>query len=200
MINRKFFFDQVRSTLFGGKLSTKQVSGLTAILDEWETPGFHTDDRHLAYMLGTAFHETAFTMQPIKEYGTKDYFFSMYDPKGSRPSVAKVLGNTQSGDGVRFCGRGYVQLTGRRNYTLMSTVTGKDLVGSPDLAMDPATASVIMYYGMYNGTFTGKKLTDYFSSSKEDWTGARRIINGTDRASQIADYAKKFYAAISYTT
>ncbi len=200
MINRKFLFDQLRSQLFGGKFSKSQVDGLNALLDVWEQSYAKKDDRWLAYALGTAYHEVAFTMRPIHELGGSKYFFSMYDKDGDRPRVAAALGNTQKGDGVRFHGRGYVQLTGRTNYAKAKTLVGADLVSNPDLAMDPAIASKILFTGMETGLFTGKKLGDYFNKTTEDWLNARRIINKLDKAPQIAAYAKRFYGAISYTT
>ncbi len=67
--------------------------------------------------------------------------FDRYDPG---TSVARVLGNTQPGDGARFKGRGYVQLTGRGNYTRIGKQLGLDLVGHPELANDPASAGMIL--------------------------------------------------------
>jgi len=115
MLNRRFFFDHVRLALFGGSLKKTQVAGLSAILDEWEANHAAQDDRWLAYMLATTFHETAMTIQPIARYGTTAYFTRMYDPLGANPALARRLGNTEPGDGPRFCGRGFVQLTGRAN-------------------------------------------------------------------------------------
>ena len=132
------------------------------------------------------------TMQPIREYG-KLVYFNKYEP---HTRVGKVLGNTVSGDGARFKGRGYVQLTGRRNYALAAKKLGVDLVANPDLALDPHHAARIMFEGMIDGWFTRKKLTDYFSSSKTDWKNARRIINGTDKAATIASYAETFFRAL----
>jgi hypothetical protein len=66
-INRQFFFDQTRITLFDGSLKAPQVEGLTAIPDKWEAESPNDDDRWLAYMLGTAHHETGRTMQPVRE-------------------------------------------------------------------------------------------------------------------------------------
>ena len=65
---------------------------------------------------------------------------------------------------------------------------------------DDKTVAVQTREGMILGTFTGKKLGDYFKGVKQDWEGARRIINGTDKKALIASYAQKYYAAISYTT
>jgi hypothetical protein len=199
-INERFFFDYIRLQLFDGSLSSKQVSGLKSILGTWSEKHAGNDDRFLAYMLGTAHHETGRTMQPIKEWGGNSYFFKMYDPQGQRPDVARRLGNSHPGDGVKFCGRGYVQLTGRANYTNWAGKTGKPLVDNPDLALDPDVAAIILIEGMIAGSFTGKKLSDYFSAGRADWVNARRIINGLDKAQLVGSYAMKYYAAISYTT
>jgi putative chitinase len=196
VINRKRFFDGVRHDPFSGRLRKAQVEGMSTILDEWERGHAAADRRWLAYMLATAFHETAFTMQPIREIGGPDYFFRMYDRKGERPSVASDLGNTKDGDGVRFHGRGFVQLTGRNNYHRMGKLLGVDLVGDPDRAMDTATATRIMFQGMIDGLFTSHKLADFFHDGAENWFEARRIINRLDRAADIERYARRFHVAV----
>lgn len=200
MINRKFFFDEVRWSLFGGSLTQAQVDGMSGVLDEWEESHRNDDDRWLAYMLATIFHEVAKRMQPIHEFGSDAYFFRMYDKDGERPAVAKALGNTHKGDGVKFHGRGFVQLTGRDNYKRMSKLLGVDLIKNPDDALNLDVATSILFIGMRDGVFTGHKLADYFNPMEEDWIEARRIINRLDRAEMIAGYGRKFYAAISYTT
>ncbi len=204
-INRKFFFDQCRQTLFTGKLSKGQVEGLSFILDAWEKSHAKKDDRWLAYALGTAFHETQFTLQPIREFGGRDYFHRMYDPTSPLPrraALARSMG-ARPGDGVVFYGRGYVQLTWRKNYEKMGKQFGVELsagAAAADQVMQPDLAAKIMFKGMEQGSFTGKKFADFFNPAKEDWKNARRIINGNDCDAIIALYAKKFYASISYTT
>ncbi|KPF70793.1 hypothetical protein IP88_11300 [alpha proteobacterium AAP81b] len=204
MINRKFFFEQVRATLYTGKLSAGQVAGLTHVLDVWEALPGGKDDRWLAYALGTAHHETAFTMQPIREFGGPSYFFRMYDPQSAVPARASLARRMKArpGDGVIFYGRGYVQITWRANYEKMGSAFGVDLTSNAaaaDRALEPGLAAKIMFKGMTEGIFTGRKLSQYFDATKEDWLNARKIINGLDCADKIAFYARNFYAAIGYT-
>jgi hypothetical protein len=177
MIDRKLFFGNVRASF--GRLSQSQVDGFALILDTWDLQKTMSDQRWLAYMLATVWHETAKTMQPIEEYG-----------KGR----GRVYGPTG------FWGRGYVQLTWEANYLKAGQKLGVDMVANPDLALKPNFAVKILFYGMRDGWFTGKKLADYFSATVNDPVSARRIINGTDRAALIADYHAKFLADIKAST
>ncbi|CAH1665979.1 MULTISPECIES: hypothetical protein [unclassified Chelatococcus] len=194
-MSRAAFYSAVRKRPFGGALVQSQVDGMETILDAWAALAISDDRRWLAYMLATTYHETAATMQPIRERGGAAYFTRMYDIRGERPRVATELGNTRPGDGALFHGRGYVQLTGRRNYARASDVVQHDLVADPDAAMRPDFATAIMFAGMRDGWFTGKRLADYFSRTKDDPANARRIINGTDKAQLIAGYHRDFLAA-----
>lgn len=201
-LNRKNFFDRVRVKLFAGTLKQAQVDGLSEILNAWEKNHAAKDDRWLAYALATAFHETAFKMKPVHEFGGADYFFRMYDKAGARPAKAAELGNTQAGDGVLFHGRGYVQLTGRRNYARMGTLFAVDLTSNEaaaNRALELGLAARIMFQGMEEGLFTGRKFADFFKGDKADWKNARKIINGLDVADKIALYGREFYDSISYT-
>jgi putative chitinase len=191
MINSNFFFDQVRNSLFGGKLKQSQVNGLDAILKEWNDHYTKKDDRWLAYMLATTYHETDTTMQPIEEYG-----------KGKGKKYGKKLkmnGQTYNNTQNIFYGRGFVQLTWYENYEKAGKKLNADFIKSPEKVMEMTNATKIMFIGMTEGWFTGKKLSDYFNETKEDWFNARRIINGIDKALTISYHAKKFYAAISHT-
>jgi predicted chitinase len=194
-MNLSVFFDEVRHALFKGKLTRNQVSGIKFILEQWDETGF-SNRQWLAYALATAFHETAFTMQPIKEMGGPAYFTRIYDIRGNRPYKARELGNLTPGDGVKYAGRGYVQLTGKTNYNRASRSLGIDFVRRPDLAMEPANAAFIMFQWMKDGWFTGKSFDDYLNDKQCDYRNARRIINGTDKAGTIAGYAIKFEAAL----
>ncbi|HCL66402.1 MAG TPA: hypothetical protein DIC56_16500 [Rhizobium sp.] len=62
--------------------------------------------------------------------------------------------------------------------------------------MEMDVAVEILITGMGQGLFTGVRLTDVFNREREDWIGARRIVNGTDRAEQIAGYGQAFLNAI----
>lgn len=175
MINREAFFKSIHINLFQFGMSQKQVDGIEAILNEWEHRGF-TDLRWLAYILGTVYHETGKTMQPVKEYGSEKYLRSKkYYP---------------------YYGRDLVQTTWLANYQKVKDFTGIDVVTHPDLIADLNTSAKVAIEFMDKGYYTGKKLSDYFNDNKEFWIDARRIINGQDKANLIASYGHEFINAL----
>jgi putative chitinase len=190
--NRTKFFDAYRVRF--GPLTDDLVEGLEFLLGQIEQdnrfPGTETDRRELAYCLATFKWETAHTMKPIDERGGNNYFNKRYGPQ---TKVGKMLGNTKAGDGALFHGRGYVQLTGRRNYAKAKQLTGVDLIADPDRAKDSAVAYQIAIQGMKDGWFTGKKLSQFIKDGQSpNYEDARTIINGHDKAANIADIARRF--------
>lgn len=139
----------------------------------------------LAYILATATHESgagAF----MEEFASGRAYEGRED-----------LGNSQRGDGVRFKGRGYVQLTGRRNYRDWSRRLGIDIVSNPDRVKEPRIAARILVEGMMRGTFTGQGLGSHINERQTDFVGARRTVNGNDRAHHIAGIAQQLLGAMS---
>ncbi len=192
-INRQKFFAGYK-TAFGG-LTQGQVSGLESLLFSLERDKELPYITYMAYMLATLKHETADTFQPITEYGGQSYF-SKYDPiladTATRRATARANGNTKKGDGYKYRGRGFVQITWKNNYKRLGDAIGCDLVNYPEKALDPTVAYQVMSYGMRKGIFTGKKLADYMSATRADYREARRIINALDKADTIKNYAISF--------
>lgn len=128
-----------------------------------------------AYVLATAYWETARTMQPVRE--------------------AFWLSEEWRKTNLRYYpwyGRGFVQLTWEANYVSMGNRINMDLTTDPDVVMDPAASAQILVIGMVEGIFTGKKLADYITLQASNYRGARRIVNGTDKAGPIAEIAEEY--------
>jgi hypothetical protein len=194
-IDRGAFFGGMRP-LFGRRYQKTQVAGLDAILDAWDSKTPNGDLRWLAYMMATAFHETARTMQPVRE--------AFWLSEQWRKAHLRYY---------PYYGRGYVQLTWQANYARAGAFVGADLVTSPDLALRPDYAAIIMQVGMSEGWFRRDRhgrphtLARYFGHGVDDPVGAREIINGAEwtdvggqkvlLATVIARYHAEFLAALS---
>lgn len=197
-MNRSDFFATIRESLFEGSISKPQVNGIDAILDEAEAR--KTPMRHLAYMLATTYHETAQTMQPVRETlaSSDDVAIKRLEKAwadGKLKWVKKPYWRKDP-DGKSWLGRGLVQITHKDNYITLGEAVRVDLVADPDAAMSMPVAIKIMFEGMNKGLFTGKKLSDYLDGPLADYVGARRIINGTDKDKMIAGYANEFASAL----
>lgn len=195
-MNLATFFNQCRSgSLLGPVLDSNEFAGLNSIVTH--ALALKVPAARLAYILATAYHETAGTMQPIREIGGFGYFTRMYDITGTRPSLARRNGNTHVGDGIKYFGRGLVQITWRGNYERIGKLIHVDLVNNPDLALAMDVATTILVDGMVNGWFTGASLSRIPSdryATRDEFVKGRAIINGTDRADKIAGYAVEFQA------
>ncbi|MTH94745.1 hypothetical protein [Roseibium sp. RKSG952] len=132
-----------------------------------------------AYILATAYWETARTMKPVVE--------------------AFWLSENWRQNNLRYYpwhGRGYVQLTWKENYRRAQERLGIPFAEDPKLAMVPEHAAKILVTGCVEGWFTGKKLADYITLKKSDFFNARRVVNGRDKADQIAALARDYDRAL----
>ncbi len=202
-MNRSAFYASVRqraSGVFGTSISQSQAQGTEAVLDFAERRG--TPLRHLAYTLATAYHESAHTMQAVREtLATTDAgAIAALEKawKAGKLTWVKTPYWRKDADGKSWFGRGLVQITHKANYQKLGLLIGVDLVKDPSKALELSTAVQILFVGMELGSFTGKSLSDYISDGRADYEGARRIVNGTDKAALIAGYAKAFERALVY--
>jgi predicted chitinase/molybdopterin-binding protein len=98
------------------------------------------DPTELAAFLAQCAHESHDFKSMVEYGGSLD--FRKYDPKFA-PKKAKALGNKKVGDGARYKGRGYIQLTGRYNYKRAGEALGLPLEAKPELAEKPEVAAKI---------------------------------------------------------
>lgn len=204
-MNRTVFFDAIRSNPFGGSLRQTQVDGIEAILTGWTTSGF-TDLRWLAYMFGTAFHETATAMQAVIETQRADETKS----PTVETAITRLENSWKAGKmpwvktpywrkdehGQSWLGRGLVQCTHKSNYERAERSTGLPFTSNPELMLEIVPAVNVMIRGMAEGWFTTQSLAEYFDHDSEDWKNARQIINGNESDTKVAGYAQAFYAAL----
>lgn len=110
--------------------------------------------------LATVRTEVGYKFKPIEEYAS-----------GAAYEGRRDLGNTQKGDGVKFKGRGYIQLTGRSNYLNYGKRLGLDLIKNPQLALDVKNSARIL--AVY---FKDRKVN--VACEKQDWIKVRKLVNG----------------------
>jgi len=115
----------------------------------------------LAQFLAQCAHESR-DFQDIKERGGTSYFMKLYDKQYS-PQTAADLGNTKNGDGAKYFGRGYIQLSGRENYTRASKALGLDLVNHPELVERPEIAAKTSIWFWQNRVI--KRSTDFSNTA-----------------------------------
>jgi len=201
-MDRTAFFAALRAgPMFKGRLTQAQVTGIEGLLDAFLTHGDGKDDT-LAYGLATAYHETGARMVPVREgFATTD--------AGARRAVNKLAAQRGAGSAVAryarpagphghvYYGRGHVQLTWLENYRSAGPVAQHDLVSDPDKMLDPVVSARVLWTGILSGQWsaTGHGLRHWLD--KGDVIGARRTVNGTDKAGQIAGYHARFLEAVT---
>jgi predicted chitinase len=165
------------------------VRYLPYVTDALEAAGL-VDRAMVLAALATIRAETA-GFVPIAEYPSRyntlpgRAAFSAYEP-GTR--VGDALGNVDPGDGFRYRGRGFVQLTGSHNYHAYTIVTCVDLAQQPDLANAPEVASVLLATFLADRAGAMRRCL-----AKKDYAGARRLVNGGTHG--LADFQAVFAAA-----
>lgn len=201
LIDRTFFFDEIKKQGLFTKLTQSQVDGMNGKLDVAERLEVGVLE-YIAYVMATSYHETGKAMAPVREVG-----------KGKGRDYGKKL-KMGGGPGKRvpyttpdqiYYGRGDVQLTWYENYQLMSRLLFGDLrlLIEPDLALDSKVSAMIIWEGMLRasssfGDFTGRCLEQYYKDGKFDWFNARKIVNGLDKAQHIGDIGRLFLKCIRF--
>lgn len=189
-------FDKIKPMF--GTYTEENVDGLNGLIEyietrEWDKPDGLPYMRYwCSYVFATSYHETAFRMWPISEYGSDSYL--------------------QGKDYYPWYGRGHVQLTWQENYQrAQDNIVNRELLENganlkdgtlcqmgqdafKEQALDYEVSACVIFIGMQEGWFTGKKLTNYLTNEKKDYPNAREIVNpyDYDTFQSIADYAEKF--------
>lgn len=210
-MDRKAFYSAVRRDprLGTGSLTQRQVESIEAVLDRGV--GLRRDA--LGYILGTAWGESRF--EPTREnmtYTSAARIRSVWPSRFPSDAAAKPyvrnpqglanfvyggradLGNRPgTDDGWRYRGGGLVQLTGRNHYLRLG------IADTPERILEPELSATALVSGMTLGSFTGKKLADYFGKGKDrDFEAARAIVNGDVRANgaKYGAYGRAFADAL----
>lgn len=131
-----------------------------AALDAWQVGSVLS----VVGALGTIAIETASTFAPIDEYPDPRAPYAYLEGRAD-------LGNRNPGDGARYHGRGFIQLTGRANYATYGLRVGVDLEGDPDLALDPTIAARVFacYWRARN---------IHIACDEQRWVDVRKSVQG----------------------
>lgn len=187
--NAKPFFDALRGVT--GRLDQGQVDIINAILEAMAGKPVSW----VAYVLATAWHEAKFVSRAEIGKGRGKRY-------GKPNARMRAIPNPPDYGGQIPYGRGLPQLTWCENYEWADGALGLNgaLLADFDLALRPDISVKILIKGMEDGAFTGKSLADYLPEPigrMQQFTNARRIVNGTDRANRIAGYAMNIQDALS---
>jgi predicted chitinase len=198
-VDRVEFFTAFESQ-FNRQLNSSQKQGYNAIFDYWDKSNLD-DNRWLAYVLATAFHETGEDMQPVREgfastdQGSINAVTSLYNRGIIGENYALPEANGKS-----YFGRGLVQITWGDNYKKLGQAIGigNQLYDNPSLALNMDIAVKILFVGMVDGLYAPvNSLRKYFFEDRSDWVNARKIINWLDKADLVAGYGQKFFKCLS---
>jgi hypothetical protein len=168
------------------------MSSLELLLNKILADSYVTDIRWAAYMLATVKRECGGTWKPIREWGKGRRHKYGVEVEVTDPKTKKTKKNV-------YYGRGYVQLTWDYNYKKMGELLGlgDQLYINPDDALNENIAYKIMSLGMRKGMFANASLPQFLSGKRTDYVGARKIINGSDHAIEIAKVAAGIEALLT---
>lgn len=150
------------------------------------------DLRMVSYILATAYWETG-------SHGQRQIYEPSVEYNKGRD---KPYGFPHKKTGQVYYGRGFIKkLVWFDEYERFTKLLNKlefkvDLISTPDLALSPEIASVILVAGMQYGKFTGAELSDYFDDYKSDWYNAKKIISKVDNGVIVSEIAKEIYYII----
>jgi hypothetical protein len=180
-MNRKKFYDTLRAR--GLNLTTQNVEGMEKLLDYAASRVISI--QWLAYIIATAWWESAQTMHPVKE--------AYWKSEAWRKANLRYY---------PWYGRGLVQTTWEDNYRRIAIAMGlphDTFIKNPDFLLMFEYALPALFVGMLEGIYTGKDVRDYIDDKDEsdaedyaEYRNARRVVNAMDKADAIAKLAITF--------
>lgn len=183
MLDRAIFFASVRRSNFEGRLKAGQVEGLNRALDYRDAHWPAMIDEELACVLANFQWESGHSMLCIEE--------------GFPLSGARLAAYQRKLRYFPWHGRGPPQLTFESNYIKFGVAE------KPDAMLTYETGLRVLFEGMIFGRFRGPKLADFISAERQDYVGARAIVNGRrkgealpDKAKEVAALAEDYLAAL----
>jgi len=195
------FFNTIRPLpKYRGGLTQKQVDYMKILIDKMMDARFNK--QMAAYALATNYWETGGRMLPVREgfASSNEDAVRIVTRMFNQGRISTNYAVPDPTTGQSYYGRGPVQITWKRNYDKLGKQLGKSLVTTPDLALDPDIGADILVQGMKLGLFTGVSLDDVSepATGEIDFSNDRKVINGKDRADEIAKVAGVFLAAIDF--
>jgi putative chitinase len=175
----------------------RAISGLLSVKSQVEAFGALDTPLRAAHLIGQCAHESGGFTRLVESlyYSSGARIFAVFGPrhfngiaqanrfarnqqKLANRVYASRMGNgdTASGDGFRYRGRGYLQLTGRSNYRIFGARAGIDLEADPERAAEPATAWAIAASYLANRSRAGKSALAW--ADEDNVEMVTRIVNG----------------------
>lgn len=153
-----------------------------------ESGGFRATQENLNYSakgLNSIFKKYFPTEASAVDYARKPQ-------KIANKVYANRMGNgpEESGDGYKFRGRGYIQLTGKSNYTLFGTAIGEDICANPDLVSSKYSLLSAAWFWSKNGLNT---IADGGPTDSVVTSITKRVNGGTNGLADRIAHFKEYY-------